>query len=169
MVRWFFLSLWLLSCVFSSGCNPGRYHNTAFLFKSQSIQDTLDYLLSQIDSVQDMHGNPIICFITIYENNDLCMIDFDVEAGWLLWPMKDSCASSVFGIGRYDDRLLWIGGNPKYKKLINEQLKLSKRDKILLRNKRDAMLKEHLILSNFHREYLFSPPDTLSLIKSGFR
>jgi len=164
MVRRFFIQWILLLSVFFSGCRNEHHQRTDSLFKPQSIQDTLDYLMFQIDRGLEEQGNPIICFITIYERNDLCMVDFDVEAGGLLWPLKDSCATSVFSMGRYGEGLLWIGGNPKFKRLITKQLKLSNSDKLLLKNKKELMLKEHLILSNLHREYHFIPPDSLSLI-----
>lgn len=138
------------------------------LFKPKCLQDSVEMVLSQIDSLSKSNSVPILLFINLYDQDERCMIDFDVESGWLTWPLKDSCATETFCLGRYKGQLIWIGGNPKYKELIfGKGLQLTKNDKRLLMKNKKMMLAEHRVFYSLHREYVLSPPDTLFLLKSG--
>ena len=150
----------------------GCYHNSrsevSVLFKPGCLQDSVETVLSQIDSLSKPNSVPTILFIMLYDQDERCMIDFDVEAGWLSWPLKDSCATETFCLGRYKGQFVWIGGNPKYKELLSGKgLQLTKDDKHLLKQNEKLMSAEHIKLYSLHREYVFSPPDSLILLKSG--
>ena len=157
----FLLMLWV-------GCNCRLSQDSRPLFRHNCIQDSLACILSQIDSTLDPDGIPPIMFVTLYEIDNRCLIDFDVEFGWASWPLKDTCATDLFGMCRYNGRLLWVGGNPKYKRLLYGNMpQLTKNDKRLLEKKEKLMSGEHIVVYGLHREYLFSPPDSLVLLKSG--
>lgn len=169
MVRSFYCkACFLVLLLFWLGCNSRHSQDPRPLFNRKCIQDSLNCILSKIDSTLDPDGIPPITFVILYEVENQCLIDFYVEFGWLTWPLKDTCATESFGMCRYSGHLLWIGGNPKYKRLLNDnKLRLTKDDKQFLKQKEKLMSGEHIVVYGLHREYLFSPPDSLVLLKSG--
>lgn len=159
----------LLFSIFTLACNDTLDRKDLPIFKSHKLQDTLNWYLSQVDSFPE-YGNPTIIYITLYESDDCPMVDLDVEAGWLIRPIKDSSQKWFYCRGRFNGRLVFIDGNDKYKKYVyTKRLRLSPGDRQLLERQSKYMLKETIDKSTFHREYHFIPPDSLILVKSGLR
>lgn len=128
------------------------------VFKPRSLQDSLVCFINNVDSIPDPSGNPTLIYVILYEYEGRPHVDFEAEAGALLWPEKDPDTSENFCSGRYIDKYLFVSGNPKYGHFVyRKNLKLSKSDKAYLKGKRESMLTEQLLIPENHKEYILSP------------
>ncbi len=146
----------LVLCIVFGCTAPNR--QSRGVFKSESLQDSMDVFITLIDSIPNQYGNPTIFYVTIYEENGDAHVDFDAVDGWLTWPVKDIEASNLFCRGRYLGRLLVVNGNPKFKRFVyNNRIKLTKNDVSFLKCQEQYMLKETLQNPMYHRELILSP------------
>lgn len=150
------LALVIVSSAMFLACSNTADHLKP-VFKPRSLQDSLVCFINNVDSIPDPSGNPTLIYVILYEYEGRPHVDFEAEAGALLWPEKDPEASETFCSGRYIDKYLFVSGNPKYGHFVyRKNLKLSKSDKAYLKGKGE-MLEEKLLIPENHKEYILSP------------
>lgn len=138
------------------GCSFSNTQNKT-IFKSASLQDSLNAFINRVDSIPNSQGCPTIIYVTLYEMDGIAHTDFDADLGWQTWPLKDTNATKLFCSGRYLGRLLFITGNPRYEHLVHSgNLVMSNADKDFLCRKSEHMLDENVYINDYHQEFILS-------------